>query len=240
MDSLWARTYKAQMEDRLPLRGFFWDTLAHPLYQLCRPVNRASSSDWSLPSCDGKRGGLDSSLLLPAAGAESTHGALALVLESSMGFTPWTVIEAVGKPFEFFRIVIKHKKSTCVEWNFLGCVPMCWFLLWTRVPRVGIKPDGDLSLGSCTDVRVSYCESVSSVEFNPSQWKCWESRTPRGQTLTWSLLLKWLYFFWFQYPSLHRGMWALPFRIRESVWFHAWTLCCQWKQMLLPCCVQPS
>lgn len=124
-----------------------------------------------------------------------------------------------------------------------GYVPVFQFLPWIRVSRARIKPGWDLCLRLRADVLVSYCESISSLEFNPSQWKCWRGicrqQTWLGMLLASPLLLTLLHFFCscFQYSNPHLDVWASLFRMRVAV--PVLVPHCQWKQVLPSCCVQP-
>lgn len=105
LDSLWSCTYKVQTENGFPLRFFRWSEL----YFLAR---LAPSLSW------WKKG----RPLFHSPSACHWHrehsGALALVLGSSVGFTPWAVVEAVETSLRSF--LYWNVKTVCVEWDFSG------------------------------------------------------------------------------------------------------------------------
>lgn len=98
-------TYKVQTENGFPLRFFLWNEL----YFLAR---LAPSLSW------WKKG----RPLFHSPSACHWHrehsGALALVLGSSVGFTPWAVVEAVETSLRSF--LYWNVKTVCVEWDFSG------------------------------------------------------------------------------------------------------------------------
>lgn len=91
---------------------------------------------------------------------------------------------------------------------FSGYVPVFQFLPWIWVSRARIKPGWDLCLRLCADVLVSYCESISSLEFNPLQWKCWEKNIQATD-----MIGKHHHFFWHYYISF-----ALAFSTPTHTW----------------------